>query len=237
MTLIEVLVAVSLFGLLSVGILESLRVGINAMERGNDRMMENRRAAYAARILQAELAGFMPELAVFRVSPQSALQSMPFFQGEPDTSRFISTYSLQAASRGAPQILEFHVIPRDDNHGVRLIVNELPYTGPASTGALCLGYAMSEPGSTVRIPLFRPVEAGPNSFVLADKLAYCHFAFLSARYLQPPVWVDHWTQFSWPIAIRFEMQPLDPDPSRLQPMTVTAAIHVTKDTTLNYADE
>src|SRR6516164_2777498 len=60
MTLIEVLIAVVLFSMLSVGILEALRVGINAMERADDRLMQNRRAAYAERILRAELNGFMP---------------------------------------------------------------------------------------------------------------------------------------------------------------------------------
>ena len=237
MTLIEVLIAVVLFSMLSVGILEALRVGINAMERADDRLMQNRRAAYAERILRAELNGFMPEIAVFRPTPQSQVQSMHFFQGEPDTVRLVSTYSLQDASRGMPKILEFHVVPGEANRGVRLMVNEHPYTGPLSAGAFCLGYSMPDPASPIRVPLFRPVETGPQSFVLADKLAYCRFAFLWPR-VPPaaPVWVDHWVQYQWPMAVRFEMAPLDPDPSKLQPTTVTTTFHVTKDTGFEYLD-
>ena len=37
-----------------------------------------------------------------------------FFQGEAQSMRFVSTYSLQQAWRGLPQILEFLVIPRED---------------------------------------------------------------------------------------------------------------------------
>jgi prepilin-type N-terminal cleavage/methylation domain-containing protein len=235
MTLIEVMIAVVLFALLSTGILMALRVGVNAMDTANHRLMENRRAAYAVRILESQLNGFMPEGAVFQASPQSPVQSMPFFQGEPASMRFVSTYSLQDASRGYPQILEFQVIP-GEQEGVRLIVNEHPYSGPVSTGAFCLGIHF-DPATNTRIPLFRPIAAGPGSFVIADRLAYCRFLFEAPRVgVRPAFWVNQWTQVAWPLAIRIEMAPLTPDPSKLQPMTVTAPVHVTKNLDVQYAD-
>jgi hypothetical protein len=229
------MIAVTLFAILSVGILMALRVGLNSMDHANDRLMSSRRAAYAVRILESEINGFMPESGVFQQTPQSPRQSMPFFQGEAASMRFVSTYTLQDASRGLPQILEFQVIPGEDR-GLRLVVNERPYTGPASAGALCLGYMM-DPVLNVRIPLFRPIQTGPGSFVLADKLAYCHFMFETAQIANiPPGWTDHWVRPEWPLAIRIEMAPLDPDPSRLQPMTVTSAVHVNKVQGLEYED-
>jgi prepilin-type N-terminal cleavage/methylation domain-containing protein len=235
MTLLEVMIAVTLFAILSVGILMALRVGLNSMGHANDRLMTNRRAAYAVRILESELNGFMPESGVFQLTPQSPRQSMPFFQGEATSMRFISSYSLQDASRGFPQILEFTVIP-GENNGVRLVVNERPYTGSPSAGALCLGYMM-DPVTNTRIPLFRPIQTGPGSFVLADKLAYCHFLFETAQLGNvPPGWTDHWVRTEWPLAVRIEMAPLTPDPSRLQPMTVTSAFHVTKVQGIDYVD-
>jgi hypothetical protein len=197
--------------------------------------MSNRRAAYAVRILESEINGFMPEIGVFQLTPQSPRQSMPFFQGEAASMRFVSTYSLQDASRGLPQILEFQVI-QGEERGVRLVVNERLYTGPTSTGALCLGYMM-DPVLNIRIPLFQPIQTGPASFVLADKLAYCHFLFETPQLPNiPPGWVNHWVRPEWPIAIRIEMAPLDPDPSRLQPMTVTSAVHVNKIEGIEYVD-
>ena len=50
-TLLELLIAVSLVGLLSVGILMALRVGINAMEKTNGRLMSNRRNTGAQRVI------------------------------------------------------------------------------------------------------------------------------------------------------------------------------------------
>jgi prepilin-type N-terminal cleavage/methylation domain-containing protein len=237
MTLIEVTIAVLLFSILSVGILLALRVGINSMERANDRLMANRRAAYAVRILESQLNGFVPQVADFRLTPQSPMMSVPFFQGEMTNMRFVSTYSLQDASRGFPQILEFTVIPGVDGRGVRLIVNELPYTGPVSTGSVCLGYDV-DPVTRTRFAIFRPIVPSPASFVLADKLAYCRFFYEAPRLgIKPAFWTNHWaSESNYPLGIRVEMAPLDPDPARLQPMTVTTAVHVNKMVGVEYAD-
>jgi CheY-like chemotaxis protein len=88
-----------------------------------------------------------------------------FFQGEPQSMRFVSTYSLQEAARGLPRILEFQVIPGEGGRGVRLVVNEQLYSGPAAAGFFCLGPG----GDSFR---FRPIEIGPRSFVLADRLSF-----------------------------------------------------------------
>ncbi len=235
MTLLEVMIAVTLFAILSVGIFMALRVGLNAMQHADDRLMSNRRAAYAVRILESEINGFMPELAAFQIAAQGPLRSVQFFQGETASMRFISSYSIQDASRGTPQILEFQVIPGADR-GVRLVVNELPYTGPVSAGQVIAGLTM-EPPMNIPVPLFRPIQIGPASFVLADKLAYCHFFFSRPQIGNLPAgWVDHWSGMGWPLAIRIEMGPLDPDPSRLQPMTVTSEIHVNKMLGIDYED-
>ena len=176
MTLIEVMIAVLLFGILSVGIFIALRVGINAMDRANDRLMANRRAAYAVRILESQLNGFMPESAVVPLTPQSPVQIMPFFQGEPASMRFVSTYSLQDASRGMP------ADPRIPRHPGRRQTRRPPgrqraslYRAP-SAGALCLGYHV-DPATEHPHPAFRPDPDRAGSFVLADKLAYCRFLF------------------------------------------------------------
>ncbi|HEY3840253.1 MAG TPA: prepilin-type N-terminal cleavage/methylation domain-containing protein [Bryobacteraceae bacterium] len=236
MTLIEVMVAMLLFSFLSFGILAALRAGMTSMDHANERLMSNRRAAYAVRILESELTGFMPEAGAYQLNPQAPLQFQQFFQGEAANMRFVSSYSLQDASRGRPQILEFTVIPGENGRGVRLVVNEHLYTGPASAGVYCLG-TLLDPATNIRVPLFRPITTGPGSFVLADKLAFCRFAFECPPVNQlPAVWVNHWTMPGWPLAVRVEMGPLDPDPSRLQPMTVTTAIHANKDLGMEYAD-
>jgi len=236
MTLIEVLIAVSLVSLLSVGILFAMRVGLNALNKADLKLMDNRRIVGTQRILQQQLAGFMPVIARFSPDPESPGVKIPFFHGRAQSMRFVSSYSLQQAARGLPQIVEFKVIPRDDGRGVRLVVNETVYTGPGSAGVFCLGPG-PDPELGVVAQRFRPIAAGPSSFVIADRLAFCRFSYLQP--LPPPQleqWQPNWILPRWPAGIRIELAPLDPDDSRLKPLTITAAMHVDRYPIFDYGD-
>jgi len=235
-TLIEVVLAVTLLGMLSVGMLEAIRMGFSALDKTDSRLMENRRVAGAQRILEQELGGFMPVKAVCYPDPGSPQTPFPFFEGHPQSMRLVSTYSLQEAWRGQPRILELQVIPGREGRGVRLIVNEIPYTGAASTGQTCLGMAPN-PASGFMMPQFRPIEASPASFVLADKLARCRFSYLEPA--KPPdfdQWRTEWVVPRWPRAIRVEMAPLEDNPTRLRPLTITAAIPINRLPDIFYVD-
>jgi len=227
-TLLEVVIAVSLLSLLMAGVMTSLRMGLSALDRTNTRLMANRRVAGAQQAMQQQLEGFMPVIAMYAPSPDAAPDvKMPFFQGEPESMRFVSSYSLQEGARGLPRILEFQVIRGEDGKGVRLVVNEQPYTGPRSAGFFVLGPTR-----------FRPIEIGTRSFVLADKLAFCRFAFQEKRPGAPEVaWITQWTQPFWPAAIRVEMGPLDEEISRLRPVGIVAQIHVNRTPMLDYDDQ
>ena len=57
-TLIEILIAVSLLSLLSVGMLIAMRIGFNTMDKVDTRLISNRRVSYARRIIENEIAGY-----------------------------------------------------------------------------------------------------------------------------------------------------------------------------------
>lgn len=234
-TLIELLIAVSLLSLLSVGILMAMRVGLNAMGKANSKLIANRRVTSAQRILESQIAGFMPVAAECAPAPDTQPVRVPFFEGQPQSMRFASSYSLEEAARGYPRILEFQVIVGENNQGVRLVVNEILYTGPQSAGAACLGIA-PDPVTGTPLPRFRPINIGPRSFVLADRLASCRFFY---REVPPPPaperWVPEWKLNQWPAAVRIEMAPLEPDASRVPLAGVIAPIRATKDPNGSYA--
>ena len=104
-----------------------------------------------------------------------------FFQGEAASMRLASTYSLQQGSRGPPMILEFQVIPGENNQGVRLVVNERLYTGPARGRPDLSGGGAGPAHRRHGAPNFLPISVGANSFVLADKLSYCRFSLPRSR--------------------------------------------------------
>jgi hypothetical protein len=151
-----------------------------------------------------------------------------FFQGEPQSMRFASTYSLQQGARSLPMILEFQVIPGENGEGVRLVVNERLYTGPRGAGQFCTGYG-PDPETGNQGPQFIPIQVGAGSFVLADKLAACRFSFRdSGPPGAEPKWLTHWTQAVLPGAIRIELAPLKPDAANLHPVTLTVPVRVTR---------
>jgi len=249
-TLIEVLVAITLLSLLSVAMLFALRIGLMAYSKTNAKLMDDRRVAGAQRILEQELEGIVPAVGPCSGMPDAAPASTPgstqgspagpmfgFFQAAPNAMRLVSTFSLQQGWRGRPRILELFVVPADNGEGLRLVVNELPYSGPLAAGRLCTGVT-PDPAAGVSLPHFLPVMAGPDSFVLADKLAFCRFVYLWPPKIptDPAVWSPVALSAGWPLAIRVEMAPLQPDPSVLQPLTVTAALHLHLTQTIPYGD-
>ncbi len=230
-TLIELLIGITLMSLLSVAILYAMRLGLGSQERANNKIMSNRRVVGSQRILEQQIANLMPIIGDCRANPAAPPQQIAFFQGEPQAMRFASSFSLTEAQRGYPQILEFAVIAGEQNRGVRLIVNELLYSGIRSTEGLCLGVAIDSNGPR---PRFRPVESSSNSFILADKLASCRFLYRELLPNAPPNvnperWVPQWVKPGLPTAIRVEMTPLEAGPGSLHVMTVTSPVRLTVD--------
>ena len=226
-TLIEILVAVTLLSLLSTGVLVAMRVGFNTMDKTDQHLSRNRRVVNTRRIIESEIDSFVYSIANFYPAP-TALTQVVFLQAEPQSMRFVTTYSLTEGWRGKPRLAELQVIPGDKGEGVRLILNETPYTGPLQAGQRV---AAIEPDlSGALLPRYRPIEPGPNSFVLADRLAYCRFSYLVLLPNAPfQAWQPSWiAQQRLPLGIRVEMSPLDVTGNDLHISTVTAPLRVNR---------
>ena len=151
--------------------------------------------------------------------------------------RLASSYSLQQGSRGLPMILEYQVIPGENDAGVRLVVNEHWYTGPRGAGLFCIGWAAIQ--SRVRrcrasCP-FRSVP--PPSFWPTNwPIAASAFASCGIRRCRRAGWC-YGPKTVLPNAIRIEMAPLAPDAGRLQPVTLTIPVHVTRPPMESYLEQ
>jgi prepilin-type N-terminal cleavage/methylation domain-containing protein len=212
-TLIELMIAITLVAALSVGMLMAMRTSLLTLEKTEGRLQSNRRVMSVERIMSRQIGGLIP---VAGRCPG------PVFKGTPQTLQMVSSYSLAEGSRGEPRLLEFQVIPADTG-GVRLIVNEFLYTGPLSTLLFCSGQA---------------AQVTPQSFVLADRLAFCRLSYresLPDSVLTGP-WLPSWDRPNLPAAVRIEMTPLAPEPSHLPLVNVTVPIHITRDIGAPYHD-
>src|SRR5205085_9231158 len=91
-----------------------------------------RRVLGVDRIISEQIAGYIPTAGFCGSGGGEDARPVlvPFFQGDSQTMRFVSSYSLNEAARGLPRIVEYQVIPGETGVGVRLIVNETVFTGP-----------------------------------------------------------------------------------------------------------
>ncbi len=234
MALIELIIAITLVSLISIGMVMAIRIGFNTEEKTNQRLYDNRKLVAVNAIIDAQINGIMAVPAECIANGGGPTAKISFFQGEPQSMRFVSAYSLEEAHRGYPRILEYQVVPGET--GVRLVVNEHYYNGSYSTGAFCTGMG-PHPLSPVPVPQFIPIQTGRQSFVLADRLAYCRILFREAL-KEPPYekWVPVWSKPYLPSAIRIEMQSIQQDRMRLPLITITAAVRVTRDPLDTYVD-
>ena len=236
-TLLELLIAVTLLSVLSLAMMLSMRIGISALGRTNSKLMDNRRISGAQRVLEQELEGLMPVTAPCGAGATESSERLPMFSGQPNSMTMVSSFSLQEASRGRPQVLQFFYGPDDQGSGVRLLVNEVPYTGFMGMGQVCVG-ADNSGENGARMARFILPSSGPKSFVLADHLRSVRFEYLAPgkRPEDPAVWVTTWALAEWPLGIRIQMAPLEPSPARLQPITVTAPMYMNRSPGVLYED-
>jgi len=236
-TLIEILIAVTLLSLLSLGVLMAMRLGLSTMDKTDQRIVSNRRVVGARRILESEIGGFMYSLANYRPQPQ-VVQRLMFFEAQPNRMRFVSSYSLEDAWRGRPQIAVLQVVPGERGEGVRLILNETPYTGPDQAGLMITGIE-NIVGTQFPLVHFADVPAGAQSFIVADRLSYCRFSYLEARPTPPlRVWRSDWTnQSQLPLGFRIEMAALNPATVDLHVGTVSVPLNVSRVPGTYYADQ
>lgn len=229
-TLLELLVSVSLVALLAVGMSFALRISLAGSSKAQQRIMDNRRVFGVERILREEIADLIPALTLCGSDSDPSRTPTLLFEGAPDAMRLASSYSLSEAGRGRPTLLEFQVIPGENAEGVRLVVNERLYTGIGSRTPICTGYT-SLPEVPGQIPIFTPIETGPFSFVLADKLSYCRIMYEEQRPAPELArWVPRWLRTDvWPMAIRIEMKPQAATSTALELSTITMPVRITRD--------
>jgi hypothetical protein len=186
--------------------------------------------------LAAQITGLMPVTVDCLNAAGAPAGKSVMFHGDPQSMRFVSSYSLQEGARGYPKLVELTVIAGEKGNGVRLIVNEIPYAGPYSLRGACVG-TQADPTTGLSGPLFSPIASREDSFVLADKLSGVRFVYREE--LPPPRlerWTSKWVANKLPSAIRIEMAPLELDPANLHVATTTIPVRITANPMLLYAD-
>ncbi len=202
-TVIELLLAGTLFAAISGSMAMVLNVSFTSMNRIDEKVDFNRRVVASQRAMDQILQGLIPVLTPCNGRPVG----LTGFQGG---VRFVSYYSLTEGNRGRPQIVALFV-DQSPNGGFRLLLNERPFLGKPSLTTVC----------------GLPFNTAPGSFVLADRLEFCRFEY---RRIDPSngmeLWMPAWTFADWPSAIRIAMAPIEYKANQITPSTIHAPLLV-----------
>ena len=223
MTLLEVLVAVTLLGLLSVGLLMSFQMGADSWQSTRDRLMLDRRIATANQILNSVLAGMIPVVGEAPYGLGTQRRSFLFFQGEPRSMRFVSSYSVTQGVRGGLHVIELHVV--NSPRGRRVLLNQSPFNGPQGLARFVDGFFRDPDLGDIR-PRFRPIMSYARSLVIVDELEDCAFRYLErqSRRELSTTWLPTWTNIrELPQAVAINVLPRI-DGNRLRPVSMAVPV-------------
>ena len=222
-TLLEMMIAVSLVAMLSTGMMMALRTSVQAYEKTGKRLEENRRTMGSSQILFNQISSAMAVMALCPVNGGPPTGTS-FLSGSATQLRLVSSYSIAEGARGTPQVVQYDVVSGESGT-VRLVVRELIYTGPQSTTAACTREAAG----------VRSTE----SYVLADRLAFCRFLYHEPYDLNAFIeteWLPVWDRPFLPAAIRVEMKAAAAPAGGLPALGLTVPLHVTRDPFAQYED-
>jgi prepilin-type N-terminal cleavage/methylation domain-containing protein len=212
-TLIELLVAITLLGLVSLSLLFALRIGSSAWQRGSARLAVDRRVVAVHDLLTTQLGEVRPARVGW--GPREKRVAFAYFDGAPDRLRFITSYSLERQGRGGLWLAEYAL--RDGE----LRYRELPFVDDEDAVPTILECHFEDARLVVS---FAPPAR--ESRVLLSGLGDGAFEYL----IEPPQREAYWGR-AWPVdgqwlprsvALRFTAQ----EAGGIAPVAVVASLNV-----------
>ena len=218
-TLLELLISVTVLSLLATAVLLGWRVASSAWQRANSHLLHSRSVQESYQLLQEQMASMIP----YQVpTAEGGLEF--FFQGERQTARFLSRYSLTGRTSSGLYRIEYQVAERPGGTK-QLLLNEFPVRSLEELKGLFVKVE-TDPDPAARKLQFLPFERGPQTVELFEGLADCHF-----EYYQPPAppepgsWKEQWKgpsgELPGGMAIRLVSSG---DTGDLKPVSIVAAI-------------
>jgi prepilin-type N-terminal cleavage/methylation domain-containing protein len=202
-TLLELLVAISLFGMVSLGLLFSLRIAVSAWQKSNARLAADRRVLAAGDLFAEQVANARPRIVAW--GPQDHQVKIFYFQGLHDRLRFLTATSLSGRSRSGLWLVEYS-FRQDDGGRCRLAYNEWPFSYDSDAAQTIQDVALDQATSRMVIRFITP-QTTPQTRDLYSDLESCGFEYLTERPGEESRWETEWISLrpSLPpaVAVRF----------------------------------
>jgi prepilin-type N-terminal cleavage/methylation domain-containing protein len=121
-TLLELLVSMTLMGLLAVAIHMGFRIGTNAWAKADSRLETLRTGYFSLDLLSRQIGSMVPYYSQQKIN--DAPVEVLLFQGVPKAMRFVSNFSAQSRGAGGLRLVEYFVSNSRDKGVNALLVNE-----------------------------------------------------------------------------------------------------------------
>src|SRR5438034_2390864 len=121
-TLMELLVSMTLIGLLSVAIHFGFRIGVNAWAKGDDGLQHVRTIQATFDLLTRQLGSMVPYYSQQKV--QASPAEVLVYQGTERGMHFVTTFSSRSRNAGGLRLTEYFSFPSKDKKAKAFIINE-----------------------------------------------------------------------------------------------------------------
>ncbi len=220
-TLIELLVAISLMGMISLALLFSMRIGSGAWRRGNARMAANRGVIAAGDLISAQLADVQARRVKW--GPDDSPTFFAYFDGAPERLRLLTSYSLALRSRGGVWLAEYFFVKEGD--GCALRYYERQYDTDRDIASTVRG-AGFDPFANRMSVLFNSDPPASSGRTLYTGLRDCRFEYLIEPQDAPAYWGKYWITndryLPRSVAVRVE----GPEQGGIAPVATVATLHL-----------
>jgi len=192
LTLLEVVVAITISGLVALAALASMRIGMRAWEKEQSAVFDMRRVASVQDILHLQLSNLLLRNIVVEVFERR--QQMPFFLAEGNRLVFLTSYSALARGRGGIVVADYLAEQQPDQTW-KLWLDERLALDDQHLAGWVAGIRSTPDGFW---PVLRPFDKA-RPLLLWEGLRECRFQY---RWETPPP--GGWFSFM-PSLGRFEM--------------------------------
>lgn len=194
-TLMEVLLATALLGIMMLLLTGSLRIGATSWEAGEERMAKASRLFIVESFLRRHIGTLLP---VTSVNSQGEME--PSFRGTPDMLSYVAPLPDQLEGGGLYRF-QLYVAGQNENRALRIAI--IPYSSGPSQGQTLSDpkpvddLALVEPLVNVKFDYFGPVNDAGNP---------------SPTGAPAGKWVKEWREYQLPTLIRIEIEREGEDP-------------------------
>ena len=221
LTLLELMAATTIAGLVAVAALTSLRIGLRAWEKGQQAVLQLRRVTQVEDILHFQLSNHLLRNIV--VESPNRRQQMPFFFAEERRLVFLTSYSALERGRGGIVVADYFA-QRQRDRTWTLWLEERQALDSEQLAGVVVDLLRTPEGDQ---PQLRPFDT-ERALLLWEGLRECRFQYRDER-PEPAEWVSSWSLLErreMPVAVALQVDVEEAGWKGLEPVPLYARLSI-----------